>query len=112
MAAMIREGCYVDAICGGNGRCGKCKVRVLSGDAIPSNQDKAFFTEEELEQGWRLSCTLYPMDDLVVEYASEKDKAFEMVTEFRGGSKKGDAAGAGIGKVSSAADAENVNINP
>ena len=84
MAAMIRVGCYVDAICGGNGRCGKCKVRVTGGAAAASAQDKAFFTEEELNDGWRLSCTLYPMDDLVVEYSSEKDKEFEVLTDFRG----------------------------
>ncbi len=83
MAAMIREGCYVDAICGGNGRCGKCRVRVLEGEAAISSQDQAFFSAEELEQGWRLSCTLYPMDDLTVEYSSEKDAAFEVLTEFR-----------------------------
>lgn len=84
MAAMIRMGCYVDAICGGNGRCGKCKVRVAQGNAAASAQDKAFFSEAELEAGWRLSCTLYPMDDLVVEYSSEKDKAFDVLTEFHG----------------------------
>lgn len=109
MAAMIREGCYVDAICGGNGRCGKCKVQVLAGNVAASSQDKAFFTEEELAAGWRLSCTLYPMDDLTVEYASEKDTAFDVLTEFRGGKtadrigEKSGGEAAGDGQIKGAA---------
>jgi len=51
----------VDAPCGGNGTCGKCKVRVVSeardgGLSAPNGAEHTFLTQKELEQGIRLSC--------------------------------------------------------
>lgn len=47
----------LDASCGGKGLCGKCKVRVLSGDCSPpTDEEKHFLTEEDLAAGTRLSC--------------------------------------------------------
>lgn len=83
MAALLREGYYISAVCGGKGRCGKCKVQVISGEAFISDEDRKVFTEQELEDGWRLSCTLYPADDLEIMFALNNEEQFQAVTEFQ-----------------------------
>ncbi len=44
----------IDAPCSGNGSCGKCRVRLLSGnlDCLPTSH----ISPEELVEGWRLAC--------------------------------------------------------
>ena len=49
---------WVEQPCGSKTICGKCKVRVVEGDAAVSLADERLLTKEELEQGWRLGCQL------------------------------------------------------
>jgi uncharacterized 2Fe-2S/4Fe-4S cluster protein (DUF4445 family) len=45
--------------CGGQGTCGKCKVRVQEGGKFlntPASPDLNFFSKPELQEGWRLAC--------------------------------------------------------
>lgn len=44
----------IDAPCSGNAACGKCKVKLLSGDL--ETIKTAHISDEEFAQGWRLSC--------------------------------------------------------
>lgn len=44
------------ADCNGKGICGKCRIRVVEGEAAVSEEDRSFFTEQELAQGYRLAC--------------------------------------------------------
>ena len=56
----IRDlGCFIPAYCGGRGSCGKCRVRLL--DPLPeaSEEDKTFFSDHDLDQGWRLACRVF-----------------------------------------------------
>ena len=46
----------MDAPCGGRGRCGKCRLLIQEGDAPVNAEERQFFTEEELDEGWRLAC--------------------------------------------------------
>lgn len=47
--------------CGGNGTCGKCRVKLLVGEVNEvTPEERAFFTEEELAEGWRLACRTKP----------------------------------------------------
>ncbi len=52
--------------CGGLGKCGKCKIRILSSTGPPSKQAKDLLTEEELRQGFRLACRTKVNKDLVI----------------------------------------------
>lgn len=49
-------GLPIESTCGGRGTCGKCKVRVLRGEAPVSPADHRELRPEEIEAGWRLSC--------------------------------------------------------
>ena len=42
--------------CGGNHSCGKCAIQVIGWYPDPTYQDRLFFTPQEIQQGWRLSC--------------------------------------------------------
>jgi len=54
--ALKQADVYVDGDCGGLGKCGKCKVRVLSSVGPPTQEEKTLLDEEELRQGIRLAC--------------------------------------------------------
>ena len=55
----------IDAPCSGNGSCGKCKVRLLSG-TLDSPRTR-HISEEEYADGWRLSCCSKVESDVEVE---------------------------------------------
>lgn len=63
-------GLPIDSTCGGRGTCGKCKVRVVKGRAGARTADHKFFSEEELAEGWRLSCRAEACEDTVCEVPS------------------------------------------
>jgi uncharacterized 2Fe-2S/4Fe-4S cluster protein (DUF4445 family) len=59
-------GVEVDTICGGNGTCGKCKVRFES-EAVPAKPvDYTHLTGGEIQQGYRLSCQVEARQDMVI----------------------------------------------
>jgi len=60
-------GLTIDAACGGQGTCGKCKVRVHDGIQAATPDDLDHLTAEELAAGWRLSCRAVVRSDTVVE---------------------------------------------
>ena len=59
-----RANVAIDAPCSGNGSCGKCRVRLVSGeiDSIPSRH----ISEAEWAEGWRLSCNSKVTGDCTV----------------------------------------------
>lgn len=79
--AFIRQGIYISAPCGGKGRCGKCGIQVLNGNTWISDEDKKIYSEEELDAGWRLSCCLYPTEELEVSVSQSDESLFEAVGE-------------------------------
>ena len=59
-----RANVAIDAPCSGNGSCGKCRVKLISGqvDTFPSRH----IGDEEFEAGWRLSCNCKVLTDCIV----------------------------------------------
>ena len=55
----------IDAPCSGNGACGKCRVKLLSGEM--DSPRTRHITQEEYDEGWRLSCLSKVLSDVVVE---------------------------------------------
>ena len=56
MDAALEAGAVLDLPCGGEGVCGKCRVRVVQGAAEPTACQRAAINGEELAQGVRLAC--------------------------------------------------------
>ena len=61
------NGIAIDSTCGGHGTCKKCKIRVVEGDLPVSTVDPRAFTQDELNDGWRLACRAPARGDLVIE---------------------------------------------
>lgn len=58
--------------CGGAGRCGKCRVSVLSGGlAEPTEREAEVLTPVELARGIRLACQATVTDDAIIELPPE-----------------------------------------
>ncbi len=58
-------GVYIHAFCGGEGVCGKCKVRIEKGDIAATQATQ--LKSAEIEQGFRLACQSKVISDLVVQ---------------------------------------------
>jgi uncharacterized 2Fe-2S/4Fe-4S cluster protein (DUF4445 family) len=52
--------------CGGLGKCGKCKIRVLSLVDEPTEDERELLDDIELEQGIRLACRTKVVHDMVI----------------------------------------------
>lgn len=83
LEALMQQGIYLSAVCGGRGVCGKCKVRVMEGNIAAAQADREIFSGRELEQGWRLSCMAYPKENCTIRLAAEEETDFDAVTEYR-----------------------------
>ena len=53
--------------CGGLGKCGRCKVKVLSEMRPPSKEEKELLGEDEIEEGIRLACRSRIEKDCVIQ---------------------------------------------
>lgn len=74
----------VTNLCLGNGTCGKCKVKVLSGELPITEADKKKLTGQELTQGIRLACKvsvkqIRETEELYLEIVGENEE--EIVVE-------------------------------
>lgn len=79
MQALTEHKIFVPAICGGNGKCGKCKVRILSGNLPVTGDDKNCLSEEEQKQGIRLSCTAVVRENISIEVFDSKEEKFSIL---------------------------------
>ena len=56
----------IESTCGGRGTCGKCRVQVIEGSAPITPADQQHLSQEEMSEGWRLSCQAEVRDEMVV----------------------------------------------
>ena len=54
----------IDAPCSGNGSCGKCRVKLVSGDV--TGMQTGHISDEDYAAGWRLGCATKPAGDITV----------------------------------------------
>ncbi len=65
--AVAAAGVTLDLPCGGEGTCGKCRVRILSGAGPASPVEAQQLSNEEIGRGLRLACQTVVRDPLHVE---------------------------------------------
>ncbi len=83
LEAMICGGIYFSAVCGGNGTCGKCKIRLMDGELTVSHADVKYFSTDELKEGWRLACQAYPKSSCKVLVMQKDEADFEVLQDFK-----------------------------
>jgi uncharacterized 2Fe-2S/4Fe-4S cluster protein (DUF4445 family) len=75
LQALISAGIFITAPCGGNGLCGKCKIKLLPFGSIqlpPYHQNEMTnLTEKQRLSGYRLACQIRVDRDLCVEVENE-----------------------------------------
>jgi uncharacterized 2Fe-2S/4Fe-4S cluster protein (DUF4445 family) len=70
--AVGRAGINIDMPCGGQGTCRKCRIQITSeAKGSPCQADKDTFSQEELNNGWRLACQTSVQNDMTVYIPEE-----------------------------------------
>jgi uncharacterized 2Fe-2S/4Fe-4S cluster protein (DUF4445 family) len=67
--AAMKAGVYINASCGGNSSCGKCRIKVIEGSVVSSRHPK--ITRTDYDKGYRLACKSRPQGNVVVEVPLE-----------------------------------------
>jgi len=71
LEAAGRAGIIIQTPCGGQGTCGKCKVKVHSGSCEIKNRQEEGLTGEQFNEGYRLACQTVVQSDAVIEIPRE-----------------------------------------
>jgi uncharacterized 2Fe-2S/4Fe-4S cluster protein (DUF4445 family) len=72
LQAAIRSNIYINAECGGEGVCGKCKVLIESGKVTPILTST--LTQSDAKNGFRLACQSEVKDNLVVRVIEQREE--------------------------------------
>lgn len=67
LSALLNLGIGIPSPCGGKANCKQCKVRVTKHADAPLETDKATFSPQQLDKGWRLACQCRVQHDLNIE---------------------------------------------
>ncbi|AZV58445.1 corrinoid activation/regeneration protein AcsV [Clostridium sp. AWRP] len=65
LEAIRKAGVFIDTPCNGSGSCGKCKVKITTGNVI--SEDSRHITEKEKKEGYVLACQCKVKEDISVE---------------------------------------------
>ncbi|WP_408954424.1 ASKHA domain-containing protein [Natroniella sp. ANB-PHB2] len=79
LEVLYQNDTLLDTPCGGQGHCGKCKVKVLSTLFPVSSKEEELLSEKEVENGFRLACLTTITADMEVKV--EDDVELDILTE-------------------------------
>lgn len=75
MDVLLDENIFVDNACNGKGVCGKCKIKLISGNLGElSETEKKLLSQEEINDNIRLSCLVKPKEDIKIELLQKERK--------------------------------------
>jgi len=77
--AAAKTGITINAPCGGQGRCGRCLVKVEKGQV--SNNESPCLNTGQLQQGWVLSCVARVAGNLVISIPTRREQN-EITSEY------------------------------
>lgn len=87
MQAAQQGGVSLASDCGGRGTCGRCRVRLLDGEVSPAGEDEqAWLTLRELQDGHRLACCCHLRSDAVV-HLPPRSRTAEQRLQIDGGGR-------------------------
>lgn len=69
--AAYEAGIAINNLCGGQGVCGRCRVQVTKGKAEAEEHARAFFSEEQINEGFVLACQTEIHDNLEIAVPPE-----------------------------------------
>lgn len=68
LEALKAAGVALPSPCGGRGKCGKCRVKVVSGKASPCTLDTEKISPGDVAKGYRLACQFRVTGDVEIAY--------------------------------------------
>jgi len=71
LEAAGRAGIILQTPCGGQGTCGKCRVRVISGECSAPQPDQKVLAKKAWAQGYRLACQTAILSESVIDVPLE-----------------------------------------
>jgi len=72
LEAARKAGVGLNAVCGGGGTCGTCRVRIVEGKVSPPNKsEEKFLGQKEFTEGYRLACQVDVLGDVLVDVPPE-----------------------------------------
>ncbi|MFW6116125.1 MAG: ASKHA domain-containing protein [bacterium] len=72
LEAARKAGVGLNAVCGGAGICGTCRVRIVEGKVSPPNKsEEKFLDQREFTEGYRLACQVEVWGDVLVDVPPE-----------------------------------------
>ena len=80
--AAVEAGVTLNLPCGGQGRCGRCRVRVAHGNV--SHRSGVRLSSADLEEGWALGCQAVIKGDAVVIVPEQEKVEIEFITKTVG----------------------------
>ena len=80
--AAVEAGVMLNLPCGGQGRCGRCRVQVEHGNL--SHHSGVRLTSSELQEGWALGCQAVVKGDVVVFVPEQEKVEIEFITKTVG----------------------------
>jgi Na+-transporting NADH:ubiquinone oxidoreductase subunit F len=88
------NGIFVPSACGGRGTCAYCKVKVLEGGGPVLPTETPYLTQEEVDEGVRLSCQCKVREDLKIripeelflirEFQTRVEKLVQLTSDIKG----------------------------
>lgn len=79
---------FIESDCGGQGSCGKCKVKIIKGKVSEiTDIEKKILTKYEIEDNIVLSCKRYIYDDVSIELLDNNRKHMEKGEIIKGNSE-------------------------
>jgi uncharacterized 2Fe-2S/4Fe-4S cluster protein (DUF4445 family) len=69
LEAALAAGVHINATCGGQGVCGKCRVAIEAGEVDSEKTEK--IEQEEYDAGWRQACRTALLSDCTIRIPDE-----------------------------------------
>lgn len=79
---LIEKKIYMSAPCNGNGKCGKCKIKILNGNVKLGEENYKLLSKNELQEGNCLACSSFFTEDCIIETGISNEEGFDVVSEF------------------------------
>lgn len=82
LEAAVLAGVQIESHCGGQGTCGKCKVKITSEKQVAKSAGGILLNESELAVEWVLACNYKVEEDIIVQLSRQKD-AYKRKTDLK-----------------------------
>ena len=71
LSILSENNIFLPAACGGKGNCGKCKIKINSGNIRTTSLERLLLSENEIKDNFRLACQVKVRENLSLEIPTE-----------------------------------------